>query len=71
MLAKTKQWGNSLAVLIPKIAVDTLGLRPNEPVSISIERPSTVLKELFGSISFTKPTEQLLRDARKNTSKWE
>lgn len=35
------------------------------------ERKSNVLKELFGAVHFSKPVEVLLKEARKNTSKWE
>ena len=71
MLAKTKQWGNSLALIIPRSKVKELKLRPGEEISIKLEKKSNVLKELFGSIHFSKSTERLLKESRKNVSKWD
>ncbi|MEK6934845.1 MAG: AbrB/MazE/SpoVT family DNA-binding domain-containing protein [Nanoarchaeota archaeon] len=71
MLVKTKKWGNSLAILIPKKAVDEFKLKPNEDVNIKLEKRTNVLKELFGSIHFSKRVEELLKEARKNTSRFD
>ena len=71
MLAKTKQWGNSLALIIPKNVVTELRLRPNEQVAVTVTRTSDVLAELFGRYQWKTPTQKILADARKNTSKWE
>ncbi|MDP7116090.1 MAG: hypothetical protein QF915_03445 [Candidatus Woesearchaeota archaeon] len=70
MITKTKQWGNSLAVIIPKEEVKRLKLHANEKVHMRIEKSGNMLKEFFGSMKFTRPTEDILRDARKITSKW-
>lgn len=71
MQAKTKQWGNSLALIIPKEKVKEMKLKPGEEIDIRMEKKSNVLKELFGAIHFDKPTEQLLKEERKSVSKWE
>ncbi|MEK6861694.1 MAG: hypothetical protein AABY07_07020 [Nanoarchaeota archaeon] len=71
MLAKTKQWGNSLALIIPRNKVKELKLKPGEEISIKLEKKSNILKELFGAIHFSKSTERLLKESRKNTSKWD
>ena len=71
MISKAKQWGNSLAVIIPTEKVKELNLKPGEQVDIKIEKKSNVLKELFGAIHFSKSTDVLLKEARKNTSKWD
>ena len=70
MLTKTKRWGNSLAIVIPMEKVRELKLKIGEDVNIKLERKSNILKELFGAIIFSKPANELLKDARKNISKW-
>jgi len=53
----TKQWGNSLGIILPKKAVQQYHLRPHEDIVIEIkEKTGNVLKELFGSHHFSKPT---------------
>ncbi len=71
VITKTKQWGNSLAVIIPKENVVELRLKPGQEVNIRIEQKSNALKELFGSIKFNKTSEELLKESRKSTSKWD
>ena len=64
---KTKQWGNSVGIIIPKDLVRELNIKPNEEICVEINRKNTnVLKELFGSIKFSKPTKQLIKEARKD-----
>lgn len=68
---KTKQWGNSLGIIIPKGVVKELNLKPNEEVFIDINKKGTnVLKELFGTMKFKRPTEDILKEVRKNESKY-
>ena len=69
MITKTKQWGSSLAVIIPKDKVIELKLKPGEEINMQIEKKSNILKELFGSIKFEKSVEDLLKEARKNISR--
>ena len=71
MITKTKQWGSSLAVIIPKDKVIELKLKPGEEINMQIEKKSNILKELFGSIKFEKSVEDLLKEARKNISRWD
>ncbi len=71
MLAKTKQWGNSMAVIIPIAEVERLNLKTNQEVDILLKKKANALKELFGSIHFSKSTEQLLKEAKENTSRWD
>jgi len=67
----TKQWGNSIGVVIPRDTVDKLNLKPNESVVIEIIKKENPLKELFGAIKMKKPTEQIIKEARIETeSKW-
>jgi antitoxin component of MazEF toxin-antitoxin module len=47
-LSKTRKWGNSLGVIIPKNVVDELHLTENQEVIINIQPKEHVLKELWG-----------------------
>ncbi|MEK6850493.1 MAG: hypothetical protein AABX85_02880 [Nanoarchaeota archaeon] len=69
---RTKQWGNSIGIVIPAEAVDKFRLKPNENLVIEINKKDNVLKELFGALNHNKkPTEQILKEARKELdSKW-
>ncbi|MBI2580779.1 AbrB/MazE/SpoVT family DNA-binding domain-containing protein [Candidatus Woesearchaeota archaeon] len=64
---KTKQWGNSIGIVIPKAVAEEKGIGPDEEVLVEVEKKSkkTVLEELSGALPFKKPTEQLLRESRK------
>lgn len=62
---KTKQWGSSIGIILPKRVVRQHNLRPHEDIVIEIKGKSgNILKELFGSIKFSKPTHTLLKEAR-------
>lgn len=65
---KTKQWGNSIGIIIPKDVAEEKGISAEEEVLMDIEKKSqqkTVLQELFGTLKTKKSTEQLLRESRK------
>ena len=71
-ITKTRQWGNSLGIIIPKGLVNNLSLVPNEEVSLDISKRSNVLKELFGSLPAKKKSDDILKKVRKDLeSKWE
>ncbi len=64
---RTKQWGNSIGIIIPKEVADEKGIRAEEDVLVEVEKKSkkTVLEELSGALPFKKPTEQILKESRK------
>ncbi|NCO11033.1 hypothetical protein CO038_04150 [Candidatus Pacearchaeota archaeon CG_4_9_14_0_2_um_filter_39_13] len=69
---RTKKWGNSIGIIIPSEAVERLNIKPEEEITIEIEKKGNVLKELFGAVKFKKPTKQLLKEVRKELeSRWE
>ena len=72
IISKTRKWGSSLGVVIPKEVAKELKLRENQEVRIDIAPNENPLKELFGigKGKITKSTEQILRESRKNTSKY-
>ena len=63
---KTKQWGNSLGIIIPKKVVNELSLDPGEEITIEVHKKKNVLNELFGSIHFKKSTKKILKEVRKD-----
>jgi len=70
IISKTRKWGSSLGVVIPKQVVKELKLRENEEVAFEITKKNNPLKELFGSVKLSKPTEQLLKEIRGKESKY-
>lgn len=68
---KTKKWGNSIGVVIPIETAEKLGLKPEQKIIIDIMKKDNVLKELFGSVRFRKPTKDILKEVRKELEgKW-
>lgn len=63
---KTKPWGNSIGIVIPKEEADKLNIGLNEGILIDIKKISNPLKELFGALKFKKPTEELLKESRRS-----
>lgn len=68
---KTKQWGNSVGIIIPKDVVRDMKIKPNEEICIDISKKKTnVLREMFGTSKFSKPTSQPLKEIRNGESKY-
>lgn len=65
---KVRKIGGSFGLFIPKENAKRLDLRENEEVMVDITRQNP-LRELFGSGKFSKPTEELLKESRKNLSR--
>jgi len=70
IISKTRKWGSSLGVIIPKDVVKELKLRENQEIIIDVKPKENPLKELFGSVKLSKPTEQLLKEIRGKESKY-
>ena len=70
IISKTRKWGSSLGVIIPKNVVKELKLKEDQDVVIDIRPKENPLKELFGSVKLSKPTEQLLKEIRGKESKY-
>lgn len=70
IVGRIRKWGNSVGLLIQKEDARKLGLHENEEVAVSIVKKSNVLRELFGSAHYTKPTAQILKEIRANESKY-
>ncbi len=67
----TKKWGNSIGVVIPRSAIEASNIKPGEKITIEIQKKENPLKELFGALKFKKPTEEILKEVRKELEgKW-
>jgi len=62
---KTRKWGNSLGVLIPKDEVENLNLKENQDIIVDIIKKENPLKELFGSGKHNKITKKEFLETRK------
>jgi len=48
MLAKTRKWGNSIGVVLPKKTVETLRIKAGDEILLDIQQKKDPLQELFG-----------------------
>lgn len=65
---KTKQWGNSIGIVIPKNVAKEKGIQAEDDVLVEIEKKSekqTVLQELAGTLKAKKSVEQILKEVRR------
>jgi antitoxin MazE len=60
MKSQIGQWGNSLAVRIPKYMVEALDLKPNDAVEFSVENGKLVLEPIHSLPELS--LEELLAD---------
>ncbi|HLD06596.1 MAG TPA: hypothetical protein VJC16_03625 [Candidatus Nanoarchaeia archaeon] len=65
---KTKRWGNSVGVILPRDVVREKNIKPEEDILLDILEKRTVLRELFGALRFKKTTRDLLAESRKGLS---
>ena len=65
-----RKWGNSFGLLVSKKDAFRLGIKENQTLRVKVEEKVNPLRELAGSLKLTKPTKQLLKEAREGFSKW-
>lgn len=64
--AKTKKWGNSIGIVIPKEIVKGEHIKPDQEVTLMIStKPITKGKDIWGTFKFKKPIGQLMREVDK------
>ncbi len=62
---KPRKWGNSLAIILPKIIVDSSKIKENQEITIEIKEKSKA-REIFGILpKWKKPTQQIKNEMRK------
>lgn len=70
-MVKTRQWGNSVGVILPNRLVKQSGIKLGEELMITVEKKRNVLRELFGALKFRKSADALLKEFRSELeSKW-
>lgn len=63
---KTKKWGNSIGVVLPKEVVDEVGIKIEETIVIDIKKRLKV-KDVFGLFPRTsKKTAQQIKDEMRS-----
>ena len=64
--AKTKKWGNSIGILIPKEVVKEEKIKPNQEITLMVgAKPITRGRDLLGTLKFKESTEKLMREIDK------
>ena len=64
--AKTKKWGNSIGVLIPKGVVREENIKPNQEIILMISKKHiTTGRDIWGTLKFKESTEELMREVDK------
>lgn len=65
IIAKPRKWGNSLAIILPKVVVDTNRIKENQDITIEIKEKSTA-KNIFGILpKWDRPTQEIKDEMRK------
>jgi len=62
---RARRWGNSLAIILPKILVKSKDIRENEEITIEIKEKSTA-ERIFGILrNWNRPTQEIKDEMRK------
>ncbi len=59
---KLKKWGSSIGVVLPKQALEKEAFKEGETVRVLVFKKRNPLKETFGTVKFSKSTEQMMRE---------
>jgi len=60
---KLRRWGNSFGVIVPQKAVEQTKSKEGEEVIVLFgKKKNNVLKEMFGTHKFSKPTARLMKE---------
>jgi len=64
---KLQRWGNSFGVVIPKRVVAENEMKEGEEIEVIVQKKEkgNVLREMFGTMKFSKPTEKLHKEIDK------
>jgi len=65
IVAKTKKWGNSIGIIIPKEELNKRNIKEDQEIVITIEKKENPLKELFGFGKGKKLTQGSIKESRK------
>lgn len=66
IIVKTKKWGNSLGIRLPKKVVKENKIKPEEEILIQIGKPKvSKAKDIFGILNPKEPIEKSMRSIDK------
>jgi hypothetical protein len=54
IICKTRKWGNSVGIILPKSELERLGVEADDEIIVDIARKENPLKELFGAFKGKK-----------------
>lgn len=61
---KTRKWGSSIGVVLPKEIVDEIDIKPNEKIILEVKKRH-LAKEFFGLLGdWKRPTQEIKDEAR-------
>ena len=62
--ARTRKWGSSIGVVLPKEVVKEIGIKPDEKITIDIKK-RPLAKEFFGLLKdWKRPTQEIKDEIR-------
>lgn len=70
IIVKTRQWGNSIGVTIPKEIAEKEKIGPNEEITIDIKKTHLPDPKSFGALKGWKIDAQKMKDQGKVESDW-
>ena len=60
---KTRKWGSSIGIVIPKDVVEEVGIKPDETITIEVKK-RPLAKEFFGLLKdWKRPTQEIMDEA--------
>jgi len=66
IIVKTKKWGNSLGIRLPKEVVKENKIKAEEEIMIQIGKTNiTKVKDIFGKLRFKESTKKIMSDIDK------
>ena len=61
---KTRRWGSSVGLVLPKKVVDEIVIKPDETITIEVKK-RPLAKEFFGLLKgWKRPTQEIKDEAR-------
>ena len=64
---RTRRWGNSIAIILPKVIVDEAEIKENDEVTINIDKSRPKAGEFFGRLKgkIKRSTQEIKDEMRK------
>jgi len=62
---KTRKWGNSLGITIPKELLESEGIKEDEIVKVIVLKPNQVLRKSFGMLKKKVSAQKIKNELRK------